>query len=258
MLAGPMICALCLVVLAVFHSYLGERWLLVPLLASADFPGLAIGRRFAKGVLRFAWHVTSLAWLTIAYMLIRGECSLGAVAIMCALSAAATHGYTRGRHGAWAVFAIAAVAAATSVWDGALWPRTAAVVGAVLLAAIGSLHVAWAFGARIGSGSAVPEIAGKPLFTPPRGLTLLVALGLFAASWLLLALAQLVPAPLPAPWLWCTGAAAAVVFGVRTIGDLRFVGLFKRVQHTRFARMDDLLFTPLCFVLSAAIVLQLI
>jgi hypothetical protein len=34
--------------------------------------------------------------------------------------------------------------------------------------------------------------------------------------------------------------------------------MFKRVQGTPFARLDDLLFTPLCFTLSAVWVLQLV
>jgi hypothetical protein len=255
---GMLITALCLTVLAIFHSYLGERYLLQPLLRWPNFPRLAIGEPFAKGTLRFAWHLTSLAWLALAAMAIRGECSRVLLAIMLALSGILAHAFTRGRHAAWAVFIVGAVAAATSASTGTFWLRSAAALGALLLLAIGALHVVWACGVRWGSVSAVPELNGRPLFVPPRMLTSLVALALFAATWLTLALGRFVPAPLPFVWLRYAGAAIAVVFALRTIGDLRFVGLFKRVRDTSFARFDDLVFTPLCFFLSTVLVLQLV
>lgn len=258
MSVGAAIAALCLSVLAALHSYLGERALIGPLLASAEFPALPIRRSFAKRTLRFAWHLTSLAWLALAYMLVRGECSLPVVAVLLALSGLVTHVSSKGRHAAWAVFALGAIAAASSGWSDVFWPRWIALVGALLLAAIGVLHVLWAFGARLGTGAAIPEVEGRPLFSPPPALTLLVALALFGTAWLLLALAQFVPGAMPAIWLWGLGAAAAVVFALRTVGDLRFVGLFKRVRGTRFSRLDDMLYTPLCFALSTALLLQLL
>src|SRR5438128_1202830 len=141
---GMLIPALCLMVLAVFHSYLGERYLLQPLLRWPNFPRLAIGEPFAKGTLRFAWHLTSLAWLALALMAIRGECSRELLAIMLALSGGLAHGFTRGRHAAWAVFLLGAVAAATSASTGTFWLRSAAALGSLLFAVLGMFHVAWA------------------------------------------------------------------------------------------------------------------
>ena len=139
-----------------------------------------------------------------------------------------------------------------------VWTHGAALLGALLFAVIGGFHVAWAAGVRFGVGAAVPELEGRPLFTPPRGLTLLIGLGLLASAWLVLALGGFLPAPLPGSWLRLAGVLAAVVFGLRTLGDGRFCGLSKRVRGTRFARFDDLLFTPISFTLCAALVLQLI
>jgi hypothetical protein len=247
-----------LIVLAVFHSLLGERSLIGPLLASPEFPQLPVSKWFAQRTLRFAWHLTSMAWLLLAYLLMSGQCPALPVALLMAASGIVTHAATRGRHFAWAVFVFGALAAASDVWDAQLWSRAAALVGALAFAAIGCLHVVWAAGVRWGTGPAVPELRGRPLFDPPAGLTLLVALGLFAAAWLVLVLGHWLPAPLPAAWLWPAGVVAAGVFGLRTLGDGRFVGLFKRVKGTRFARLDDQFFTPISFALCAAFVLQLI
>lgn len=138
------------------------------------------------------------------------------------------------------------------------WTGVVAATGAFALAAIGTVHVAWAFGFRFGFVAAVPEKNGAPLFVPGRAITLAVATALFAAAWLLLALAHFVPSPVPPSVLWVCGVFAASVFGIRTLGDGKFVGLSKRVRGTRFARFDDGLFTPLCFALCTAFVLQLI
>lgn len=258
MAIGIWVAAACLGLLGVFHSYLGERFLIGPLLASPKFPVLRLEPGFAKATLRFAWHLTTLAWWVIAYQLVRGESSPWPIVGLLSVSGLYTYAATRGRHAAWAVFMLGAVALASAAVEPVLLSRPAAVVAAVLLAAIGALHVAWAFGMRWGSISAVPERAGAPVFVPGRAITLAVAGALFIATWLVLALAELAPAPLPASWLWALGLAATCVFALRTIGDGRFVGLSKRVTGTRFARFDDALFTPLCFLLSASMVLQLL
>ncbi|MDN9011163.1 DUF3995 domain-containing protein [Brevibacillus laterosporus] len=36
------------------------------------------------------------------------------------------------------------------------------------------------------------------------------------------------------------------VFGLRSVGDGRYVGVFKRMKHTHFSTYDTYLFTPLC------------
>jgi len=245
-----------LIGLAVGHSWLGERRLLVPMFASASFQELAVEPTFARPTLRLAWHFTSLGWLTFAYLLFSGTCDPMPVAALLGVSGIATYAATGGRHFAWALFLIGALAAASASWDAALWPRVAAVSGTLALSAIGILHVAWALGLRWGMGSVIPEQLGRPLFAPPRAITLLVAAALFVAAWLLLVLGDWLPAPLPRAWITVAGALAAAVFGLRALGDGRFVGLFKRERDTRFARLDDALFTPLCIALCAAILLQ--
>jgi uncharacterized membrane protein SpoIIM required for sporulation len=45
----------------------------------------------------------------------------------------------------------------------------------------------------------------------------------------------------------------AAVFALRAIGDFRYVGFFKRIRDTRFARLDTLAYWPLCAVLAVLI-----
>jgi hypothetical protein len=44
----------------------------------------------------------------------------------------------------------------------------------------------------------------------------------------------------------------AALFLLRAIGDFKYVGFFKSVSQTDFARLDSLLFTPLCLLIAIA------
>ncbi|MBN3819698.1 DUF3995 domain-containing protein, partial [Paraburkholderia sp. Se-20369] len=45
----------------------------------------------------------------------------------------------------------------------------------------------------------------------------------------------------------------ALIFAVRAVGDFRYVGFFKRIRGSRFARLDTLCYSPLCAALSLSI-----
>jgi hypothetical protein len=99
------------------HSYLGERYILTRLFRRPDLPNLFGSDRFTKRTLRFAWHLTTLAWwgfASILFLLARGASTLAvgtAIAVTFAASALLTLVGSRGRHLAWPVFAVIAVAA---------------------------------------------------------------------------------------------------------------------------------------------------
>lgn len=96
---------------AVAHSFLGEKYILIRLFRRADLPKLFGGTDFTVRTLRFAWHLTSVAWWGAAalfVLLARGPISSAAVSgVLAALflaSAAITLIASRGRHLAWPVF----------------------------------------------------------------------------------------------------------------------------------------------------------
>ncbi|MWC27044.1 DUF3995 domain-containing protein [Paenibacillus sp. MMS18-CY102] len=122
-----------------------------------------------------------------------------------------------------------------------------------VLALLGIIHLFWAFGGTWGGHVAVPSsAAGSPAFRPSRLATVAVAVALFVATSLLATQANLLPQRFDETWtLWGCRLCAAV-FGLRTIGDFRYVGLFRSVRGTAFAAYDSRLFTPLCFLLCLA------
>lgn len=123
----------------------------------------------------------------------------------------------------------------------------------VTLAAIAAIHLYWAAGGRRGVGAVVPEVDGTPLFAPSPAATVAVAIALSVAGALVLAQGGVVPVSFsPTLLRWATVALSAV-FLVRAAGDLHYVGFFKRVRDTRFARADTLVYSPLCLALAVAL-----
>lgn len=100
-----------LVATGLAHSILGERYILTRLFRRADLPRLFGGTAFTTGTLRFCWHLLTLAWwglgyllLLIAYDALTPARVLQGVAAVALLSALFPLILTRGRHLSWIVF----------------------------------------------------------------------------------------------------------------------------------------------------------
>ncbi|KVP25457.1 hypothetical protein WJ86_13090 [Burkholderia multivorans] len=122
------------------------------------------------------------------------------------------------------------------------------------LCAIALVHVYWACGGRRGKRAAIPEHDGVPLLHPSRAGTCTIAGALLAAAYVVAARAGWVV--LPGRYTSAIGIAIvvlALMFAVRAVGDFRYVGFFKRIRGSRFARMDTLYYSPLCAALALSI-----
>ena len=114
------------------------------------------------------------------------------------------------------------------------------------------MHLYWALGGKAGKLRALPERAdGTALFRPSPASTLVVAALLATAGLLVAQRAGIMPGPFP-PGLvrlgcWCVSGALLL----RAVGEFRYVGFFKRVRGTAFARMDTLLYSPMALLLGA-------
>jgi len=119
----------------------------------------------------------------------------------------------------------------------------------VVFLTLSAIHVRWLFGDRLGMEGVVPTRDGEPLLRPGKGATLTVAVALACAALVSVwrGLDPLVgPTWVPRLGIW----VLAAVFALRAIGEFRYIGLFKRVRGTRFARNDSLFFSPLCLGIS--------
>ncbi|MGE0470541.1 MAG: DUF3995 domain-containing protein [Nitrospira sp.] len=119
-----------------------------------------------------------------------------------------------------------------------------------VFACLSLVHVYWLVGGRVGQLAAIPENDGKPIFEPSALATLVVAIGLALCAVVIAATAGILTATLPQTVLAWLTRALAVILLLRAIGDFRLVGFFKRIRHTRFARLDTAVYSPLCLALA--------
>ena len=123
---------------------------------------------------------------------------------------------------------------------------------AAILLVLAALHIYWAAGGRVGATAAIPEVAGKPAFTPGSNITLLVALALTLSALIVLGRARLwTPAGIPQSMFIAGTWGLTAVFLLRAVGDFRLVGFFKKVRGTHFAKWDTAFHSPLCLLLAA-------
>jgi hypothetical protein len=111
-------------VIGVAHSWLGERYILVRLFRRQNIPHLLGSDAFTKRTLRFAWHLTTIAWFGAAALLLvlasspldaSARMLSGVIAATFLASAVVALAGSRGRHLSWIVFLLIAAL----VWMGA-------------------------------------------------------------------------------------------------------------------------------------------
>jgi len=98
--------------IGIVHSYLGERYILVRLFKRNNLPKLFGSDWFTKRVLRFAWHLTTVAWWGFAAILyiISGSNEniekqiLIIIAVVFLASGLLSATFTKGKHISWVVF----------------------------------------------------------------------------------------------------------------------------------------------------------
>jgi hypothetical protein len=128
----------------------------------------------------------------------------------------------------------------------------AAVVCAVFLV-LALWHFRMAFVQPTGETGGVPSVDGKPLFVPSTQATLLVGIVLTSFAGLVAATAGFVDVGLPTVLLvWLSYGLALGLVG-RAVGEFRYVGFFKRVRGTPFARLDTWVYSPLCLLLAIGV-----
>lgn len=100
--------------IALAHSYLGEKYILIRLFRR-PLPKLFGSDQFTRQTLRYAWHVTSVTWMAIAgvFLLVASDAATphnilyvfgsmaGAIAIIALVA-------SKGKHLSWIVFGLIA------------------------------------------------------------------------------------------------------------------------------------------------------
>lgn len=126
-----------------------------------------------------------------------------------------------------------------------------AIFNTIFLGLIAAIHFYWLLGGRWGIDAAIPTSKdGKSVFQPRPFETLGVALGLLFMAFLHIDKIGFIELNLP---IWIDNHALKIIvfiFLIRAIGEFRYVGFFKKIKNTRFARLDTKLYSPFCLLLS--------
>lgn len=102
-----------LLLMGIAHSYLGERYILIRLSKRDNLPKVLGSTAFTLGTLRFVWHLTTLAWGALAFLVysagqgrISTDLILTVIGFASLGSAALPLYFTRGKHLSWLVFLV--------------------------------------------------------------------------------------------------------------------------------------------------------
>lgn len=89
-------------------------------------------------------------------------------------------------------------------------------------------------------------------------MTLFIALLLSMAAMILLQQTNVVHFEVPNNIVQLGSWICMIVFFIRVIGEFHYFGIFKREKDTHFAKMDTVLYIPLCAFLSLSFLLAII
>jgi hypothetical protein len=128
-----------------------------------------------------------------------------------------------------------------------------AIVVSAIFGGLGVWHFVMALAPFPRESAAVPFVNGRPVFVPSVTATTAVGVGLLLCGLLVLSAARVVAVGLPSRVLTAPCAALALVLLLRAVGDFRYVGFFKSVRGSRFARMDTWCYSPGCLALSITV-----
>lgn len=124
---------------------------------------------------------------------------------------------------------------------------------AAILFFLGAFHFYWAMGGKWATDVVVPtKPTGEKLFNTSVLSCVLVGGGLWLMSFVHVANASLIFVNTTLSIGHYATLAMGVIFLARFIGDFKWVGIFKKVKSTSFAKNDTLYYTPLCLFLSVS------
>ena len=130
----------------------------------------------------------------------------------------------------------------------------------IIFTSLSFIHFYWLFGGKWGLGKVIPTKDNQTdSLSIPKFATLIVALVLLLFGIIYLVKSRLINVPIPNLVTTYGYWIIPSIFILRAIGDFKYVGFFKKIKNTEFAKADSKWFAPLCFTIGLfGILLQLI
>ncbi|MBU0515030.1 MAG: DUF3995 domain-containing protein [Proteobacteria bacterium] len=139
--------------------------------------------------------------------------------------------------------------------------KVAAVLACLILCIVAAIHIYWAWGGYWpgnDEASLVAMVMGSGSRKMPAVVTLMVALALLVGAWLVLAIRGYLRPPWPG-WLFTVAVWAMVgVFALRGSVGLFLSKIRPADAGAPFERLNLIIYSPLCLVIAALIVVAAI
>lgn len=124
---------------------------------------------------------------------------------------------------------------------------TLSIILSVIFILLSIIHIYWLAGGQWGLKKAIPTKSENADFRPPPKLaTLIVAIALALFGLIYLVRLEPVNIPFPNGLLHYGHWMIPSIFILRAIGEFKYVGVFKKIRNTEFAKADTKWFSPLC------------
>lgn len=120
-----------------------------------------------------------------------------------------------------------------------------AIIGIYIV--IAGFHIYWGLGGKVYLDRVLPSKEGEKVFMPSKLASLSVALLVLSFALVFYFLYFDV---FNSTKLIYAGWIISAIFLLRSIGDFKFVGFFKKIKDSRFAKYDTKFFSPLCLLLA--------
>jgi hypothetical protein len=122
---------------------------------------------------------------------------------------------------------------------------------ATILLFLSGIHFYWMLGGQWAFENALPHsLDGKKILNPKAIDCAIVGFGLLLMAVFVLIQGQWIAFQLP---IWISSYGLWVLSGIfllRAIGEFKYVGFSKTVLETDFARLDTMIYSPLCLFLG--------
>lgn len=124
-------------------------------------------------------------------------------------------------------------------------------INTIIFLLLSILHFYWAFGGKLWFEDVLPtNSGGLKKINPGMAAGLIIAFGLLFMALITIGNLGSFDKFIQGKYFRYGTFVIAIIFFLRTIGDFKFFGFFKKVTRTRFAINDTKIFSPLCLFIA--------
>ena len=125
------------------------------------------------------------------------------------------------------------------------------IINTIIFSLLSALHFYWALGGKSFSGATIPvSKKGERILNPGIISTLIVAFGLIVFALVIVGNTGVFEKLISTKFIRYATYGIAAIFLLRAMGDFKFLGFFKKIKGTAFAKKDTKIYSPLCLALS--------